>query len=82
MVKAHNKLKMRLNIPQNLRYALCSPINELQEEIYNDLEKVLIKKIQSYGLNYRDAKANAELILDYGSDGIYDLALELNNYED
>ena len=54
-------------------------MDDLKQQIYNDLEQVLIEKIKSYGLNDQDAKANAELILDYGSDGVHDLSQELNN---
>jgi hypothetical protein len=54
-------------------------MDDIQIQIYNDLEEVLIEKIKSYGLADRDAKANAERILDYGSDGVHYLALGLNN---
>jgi len=50
-----------------------------QRQLYHELEKVLIDKIKTYGLNNQDSKGYAELILDYGYDGMYDLAMEVNN---
>tara|TARA_R110002111_G_scaffold17030_1_gene43087 strand:- start:271 stop:459 length:189 start_codon:yes stop_codon:yes gene_type:complete len=57
-------------------------MNDIESTIYNDLEEVLKEKIRSYGLNDLDAKHNANLILDYGYDGVHDLALELTNIMD
>jgi len=54
-------------------------MEDTQRQIYHELEKVLIDKIKTYGLNNQDSKGYAELILDYGYDGMYDLAMEVNN---
>ena len=54
-------------------------MDDIQRQIYNDLEQVFIEKIKSYGLNQRDSKAHAEYILDYGAYGIHDLAMDVNN---
>lgn len=54
-------------------------MEDTQRQIYHELEKVLIDKIKTYGLSNQDSKGYAELILDYGYDGMYDLAMEVNN---
>ena len=54
-------------------------MEDTQRQLYHELEKVLIDKIKTYGLNNQDSKGYAELILDYGYDGMYDLAMEVNN---
>ena len=54
-------------------------MEDTQRQIYHELEKVLIDKIKTYGLNNQDSKGYAELILDYGYDGMYDLTMEVNN---
>ena len=56
-------------------------MEDTQRQIYHELEKVLIDKIKTYGLNNQDSKGYAELILDYGYDGIYDFAEDLQEME-
>ena len=53
-------------------------IDDIQGQVYHKLEKVLINTIKTWGLNDRDSKAHAELILDFGHTGVHDLAMEVN----
>ena len=53
-------------------------IDDIQGQVYHKLEKVLINTIKTWGLNDRDSKAHAELILDFGHTGVHDLAIEVN----
>ena len=50
-------------------------IDDIQGQVYHKLEKVLINTIKTWGLNDRDSKAHAELILDFGHTGVHDLAM-------
>ena len=54
-------------------------IDDIQGQVYHKLEEVLIDTIKNWGLNDRDSKAHAELILDFGHIGLHDLAMEVNN---
>ena len=53
-------------------------IDDIQGQVYHKLEEVLINTIKTWGLNDRDSKAHAELILDFGHTGVHDLAVEVN----
>lgn len=53
-------------------------IDDIQGQVYHKLEEVLINTIKTWGLNDRDSKAHAELILDFGQYGVLDLAVEVN----
>ena len=48
-------------------------IDDIQGQVYHKLEEVLINTIKTWGLNDRDSKTHAELILDFGHTGVHDL---------